>query len=822
MSKKRNALFELKQKAYNDLAQFRDLHSGEQVLSPMFSGINSFIAKEAYQNGENLYIGMKGKDSPNEVILAIIYPLLIQALKDSPHNYTPPLQYLLFNSVFVKNRTSYIYEKYQGKDSLKSWVKGGYRYHHLKDLSEITEHYLVANEESYSDRKCHKNLDKYDKFCIEELQLYRSPCFFKRKIMVVCNKKGLIEQIQKSGMWHQIPLGNLIASRYWTEATNIPIDPLVIMASNYEEAREYMISKKDEYEFEYLLITGDTKASKAKTLVVNDHANGLFKQFCMIGNQMSSSRHIKLWHWNKAEELNLMGKHQIEILYNVIPGCEALVQSTNALYSYFQDLYEEYYLSIISNDARFALRNMLNDRLKTKISEDTFFEYEREKMQKTLLADNFELEDAIDIVDSVIEKLKNIKERLDECQDIWSVLHDKWHYYDAIVVPNSDIEEWENKAIEKGFSDLRLIAFSEFKKLIKADSADRTYLMPYLPYARQLHWLFDQFTDNKIKLDLLLYPPETSIFKSYKRAYDSIERNSTGKKHTDFFSDSSFSYTDYEEELDLIGRFEEAHLESYFDDGATQTSNTEHSGFVIEVMDQDQQMIPKDCPQRVLKQTEEGIISAYVNDLEEGDKILLYNNVGQDALRRVLMRESDRYSKVGEFSRLWKQKLLAYLSKKSDFLLALEGEDEKQIDVGLLREFALKLGVKAEYIQNNWLSQKSKLLFAQKSKMEALLKALQNNGYLSIDEASEIRSSRAFYTGISISIGLNLSSELQSIMLQNPDNLEEFIEQNVRDNRIQFPLLNKIDASVIQVFLKHNFSEYTFIKIVDREVYGNE
>lgn len=820
MLNKRIGLSEFFNKAKDGLLFCSGLETFDKLFKNEFFLFNAFIADHAYRQELNLYIGMHGRDVVDEAVVPVLYPRMIDALINCAV-HLPPDDELIKNHIFIKDKKSYIYEYYENKHTLKTSVTDGSRRRHFPSISDFLKDYYIADKDCYSNRKRHANLDVYNKFCSEDLKREATPFFFKQKIVVVCKKRTFFDQIQALGMRHQIPVGELRSGRLEISDKNLPIDPLIIIASDYEQARNYMLNYKDKYEFVYLLIAGENRMSKIKALVINDNANKLFNRFCLMGNQLvSTERFMKLWHWSKSEELTLMGRYNIEIRLNIIPGCESLLSATNKLYDHFKELSEDYDLYNIVKESKYLLRCILNDKLNNRVGIESLLEQKKEEMQQALLAENYDMEDAEDIVNLLIENLKQIFEETKECPEIWSSFIQDPTLYNATVVNNQELEVWEQASVDKGFPNMKIIKLLDFKRLTRRNSYAGNFLFPFLPSANHLYWLMDQHLDKKNTIDLLLYPPEASIFRFYQKLFRKNERVNSGQKSKDLFPGIDFTLQEHDDN-DIFSKFEDAHLENYYDDNFNEVASTEYSGYVIEVIDKDKQTVRMECSQRLLKRSADGIVSANVVELEENDIVILYNNVGQTVFRNTLFEESDTFRKVDVYSELWKQRLFEYLSKSTVKKDLIEDNYDQDIDMELLKELALQIGIRPEYIKNSWLQEGSQIVFPQKNKLFRLIEILQRQGYLSIDEASEIRYYRSFYNGICISMGLNLSIELQSILLNNPDDLSEFISQNVIDQKDDYPLLYKIDPILIKVFLALNFQEYTFIRFIDQQE-GND
>jgi hypothetical protein len=79
-----------------------------------------------------------------------------------------------------------------------------------------------------------------------------------------------------------------------------------------------------------------------------------------------------------------------------------------------------------------------------------------------------------------------------------------------------------------------------------------------------------------------------------------------------------------------------------------------------------------------------------------------------------------------------------------------------------------------------------------------------------------IRSARSFFTGVMISLGQNLSSEVQSIILEHEGSLEEYVTRIVCENSNEYPVLSRFDVAAIVSIVRHNYEKCTFIKLGEK------
>ncbi|MDD2230393.1 MAG: hypothetical protein PHT37_07350 [Candidatus Cloacimonetes bacterium] len=818
MNEKRKDIYSLIPMAEVALEEYKDIPGYSGVYESDFHLINSLITQKAFEEGKNIYIGTNSQNSPQNITLAILMPAAYTLLAKSSMLHMPEVETLKSHYIFIREGISYYYKYNCNNFTLGSKVKGGDRLTHYKDISEVLLTHFVADKKYYSDQKCHKALDRYKEF-YQSLTMgsEQPPSFFKKKIVVICNKGEFFSQLNNLNLNHCIPFGSIVASDKECVKETLPIDPIVLVASDYELARTYMLKHMENCEYEYLVVSGDTRISKLKSLVKNDCGNGLFRRYCLIGNQaIQQDNSMLLWHWTRNEESRLLGKCKMEIEMKALAGCDELTNACIEYYGFRKDLRGEYDSLEHFGAAHKLFFSILGDKLNVLEDIDEQLEAARIDITRSMLSDNYEKEDVEQDIIQIINQIYLIYKLKKECPTVWSGFSGLGYERINLVVENDDIEIWRENIEKQGISNILLISHKDFRREIERSRHTEKYYFIHLIKDKLINWLHSQVINREVCITMLLYPPEISILKSRIEKLQRWERQNTGTKDKTLFPELDLHRDDQGYIDDPIGRFEDKFYEVSDDLFASSARYEIYDSYSIRASGDDGNIQNLSCPQKVLRKDDDDISLVSVTDLEAGDTIVLYTNTSRDYLYKILSDESERFAQVEIFSMLWKQKLREYLELTVFEPDDIEAFTKPTYNEERLKTLSLYTGLRSEYLLHNWVSANAKVRFPQKSKLEKLTKFLNEQGFLSSSEVADISSHRDFFTGVMISLGHNLSTEAQAIILNKSTDYDQFIGQYVCDNTEDYPLLSKLDVQAIKSILKHNFIEWKFIQLVEQ------
>ncbi|MCB5252236.1 MAG: hypothetical protein WC944_03365 [Candidatus Cloacimonadaceae bacterium] len=819
MDEKQQNIYSLIPLAEKALKKFRNTPSFDEIYKSDYHRANYYVVQQALAKDCNIYIGTNSPDSPQNITLAILIPLVYNLLVASPSTFMPDLETLKSDYIFIREGISSYYEMYEGKHSLVSKIKEGHRLKHFDNFDEVFKIHFIADKKNYSDRKCHQALGCY-KECYNLLteNCEQPPSFFQKKIILICNKSELFSQLNSLNLKHCIPFGSIVASDQDYIKETLPIESLVLVASDYELARAHMLEHRELGEYEYLIVSGDTKISKLKSLVKNDCNNGLFKNYCLIGNQaFSPDKSLLVWHWTKNEEYRLLDKYQIEIQMKGLQDCEELTDVCVEYYRLRDNLLDDYDSRDHFKQAHFLFFKILGDKLNMLDNIDEQLASCRMEITKSMLSDNYEKEDIEQSINQIIDQLRIIYDVKILSPTIWSALAGLGNEKVNLVVNNGDVDEWRKQLTIHDMSHINLISDKDFRREIGKGSAAKTYYFTQLPTYNLINRLQRQILDQEVWIKMLLYPPEISALSSRMKKIQRWERQNTGAKDMSLFPELELNRLGSSDTDDPIVKFEDRIYDVSDEMVPLATGYDSYDNYIIQVVTIKEPSIQNvSCSQKVLRKDGDDIALVSVTDLEMADFIMIYENKSRDYLYQLLSNTSQRFAQVERFSKLWKKRLREYLNIDNP-----ESSDDNVIDNyscydTKLNNLAMHIGVSSEYIIKNWVSVDAKTRFPQKSKLEKLISFLLKQGLLNNTEAAEIRSSRSYFLGVMISLGHNLSAEAQMIILSQPADYDQFIIQYVCENTEEYPLLSKLDSQAIKSIIDHNFIKAVFIKLIEQ------
>lgn len=811
MEKKKKKILDILEDAKRELSNYNILDIYEKLYEDKdFLLFNSYITLKAFLEKKNIYISTNSKESAIELTLPIIYPIASLLLKYNSELYHPNFEDIAENYIFMNNRKCYKYVDKDGIPSLKYKIKDGYGYKHFMNREDILKSYFIIDKKYYTEKRSCAHLDQYkDRFSMIVGKNIIPPSFYPHKMIVVCQKNDFYKHLRIHSMSYFFPIKYITQNNEISDV-NLPIDSLIIIASNYELSRFYIREYCNSYGIDYFLMIGDNKINKYKSQIKNDCANGLFSNFCLIGNQeISTDNTLILWNWTKREEQNLSGKYGIQFDYNSIDECQEFNEIVQKYYSIIHDIIDEYSTSEFVKDAREGLLNIIYDKLNTIEN----FDIEvgniiKTKITNSLLSNNYEEEDIQENVNKLISILKEIYLFKINCSNIIDKIFNINKEKEPIVVHKNNFNLWENKLKSIEEDTTLLCTFREFKSRIMGNNNTNSYIFTYIPNYKQLNWLYNIVLEREITLQFLLYSPEIKIMKT--RLKKMLKYSNYGYKDNSLFLDADFCLVEKESTDDLISRFEDGFVDNNDSIDIKSEGYYVYNPFELVVLDYNGNPKIVTSPYKILKKDESSIELVSAEDLKENDIILLYENKSRESLYEILSSESEKIAQVNYYSSLWKNKLRQYIEYNNTVYIL---NKEKTYNQNKLNKLAKDIGINPEYILNNWINEQSKTRFPQKSKLDMILTFFMDNNILNLEETEGILSARNFFTGIMISLGQNLSAELQSIKLGVEENLEEFIIKEVIKNEKEYPILSRFDADSISSIIKHNYIEYQFIQI---------
>ena len=799
--------------------------SKDLLLKDSFGSVNGLTAQRAYNEGKNLYLGVSGKDSAQAVVLPVLYPAACRLLLESLPDFMPPFDEIKHKSVFISEGIVWRYRFIEGKHAMIRRIRSGTKARFFKDPNLLPTSHFISDASIDPESNFSRTLEAFQEFYVL-LTGYdtHAPSFFPRKIMVICNKTELFNHLRILNLYHCFPMAGITSKQ--TEYINgtLPIDPLIMVASNYEAAREYILSHRGQFTIDYLIANGEDKVGRIRSQIKNDCANGIFSRYCLIGSQVIlNDNNMALWHWDKKEEMKLRDMLELELVMEPTEDCIPLTEAVNDFYQCLSDINDEYGSTELFSEIKLDLYKILSDKL------NEFGDFyqdlgnaSREKTEKSLLSDNFDEEDFQEDLDRILNSLMAVHQAKMACPDYLDMLVCKISPAIPLVVRNSRLQTWKDGTLSKLSSQYQIIAYKDFIKEMAYPRPRSEYVFTFLPTLQQMVSMTNMMTKKKVSARMVLYPPELSILRSRLKKIRDWNRGNEGPKDATIFPNLNFSPIARETSEDLIERFEGQYSEDTVDLDMGGYLSYGTATCLIEAIDQKGSSVVISTPHKVLRSFDDDLELVLVTELETGDNILVYDNKSRESLYSILSEESEKFAKVNSYSLLWKRRLWEYVSVFTPSDENTAGNDERFLDPELLRKLSYRLGPSQDYIYNHWIKRGSSVYYPQKKMLDRVLAFLREHNLLSPDERDRIKSSRSFFVGVLISLGQNLSSETQQILLNKEDDLNGYIKRHVVDNSSRYPILSRFDADVIRSIIHHNYCHYTFVAIKDQEEHSDE
>ncbi len=773
-------LEKLKQNAKEDL---RKNYNFESILDNDFDIINAnFINKTLNQNEYNLFIQT--------------------VLSENRRSYYFPVIIAVAASLFFKNycddKTEYNIGDILQKDGIRYIINAIYpEYYevisfHKRGVKKTTRIYKTENLKKYiittadlSNRRVNTRFDNYKAFFNNLFEVDYFPSKFSYKSVIILEKKSFLDELKyhsQIDFKKSIPFQwigrngiNKIESEY------IPIEPMIYLTSDYETFQDHISNKIEN--LDSVIFIGKNKYESNIAKIKKDIRRSIIPKAIFIGDEeIKDVNNLLKWKWTYAEIcfLNNTILHENNII-EVTADC--LIESVSDFKNFIKGIETEfnidcksiiyftrYIYSIIMIGFRTRLDNHLN-----------FVENILKEKTETVISENLYSinQNPKQYIEASKEKINEIFRNLDCSKFINFIIQDK---IDILIVPNRQKNAW-NELVEL-FTHLsnkrtKVLSLNEFMKIQSLFSTTQNvYLLSLFGFNCNFQVVIELLSKTPHKINYIIYSEEKYLLQNelkqtYKQQlndYQSTDRIQLGNIHFPNF-----------EEIDSIhNKIEELYLD--FTD-YSHNYNYDLSDHVyykvtfetseIEVLDGNRSVILEsnyDNPQK-----------EKVSNLINGDKIRIYENADREKLLSLAIQEDNegRLEEIFFYSRFWKKSLLEFFNNVDNVLY-----NEETLLKDLKQNGAqLKLPT-----LTNWLDLNNNNMFPHSiENLRAIQKTIKNAKFDS--EFTRILKCRKLYRGIMISLGHNLSEELNDYIISK--------------KKIKGEFLQKFSDNQIDVFLKH-------------------
>ncbi len=782
----------------------------------------AYLIYQAFNQERNLFIGMDVKEFTSETYLPAICILVYELLQKNFEEYSPSFDYLSDNMILIDKGKSYTIGQENGKYYLNSYKGHGNRSKaFVRDPIRTLKTHFIGHKTYYSERICHKALDEYKEFfqTVFDTKDY-PPSLFKYKAVVVCNKKDFQHELKRYGLEQCFSYTSLIRDKEnISYCRSLPLyEPMIYFSSNYEDAFDYIENNIEGSKIDYVFLFGNTRVIQIKNRVKVDYRKGKFQRFCLIGNEPIKDKDIIIWNWTTEEEAFLNGKHTISFHYlplksNII--MEDAIDRFNCEMKAFYDEDDELWQQV--KPFMKCFWSILSDRLYQSESFDKIESKVRDQVEKNL---NSSLYDDLSIykeqVENIIAVLSTIyNAKLLDTAYLEQAAENR-EFFSAIVVPNDEIDIWKENIVTYPLDNIHVITNRDFRKEIKNMSGGSNYLFTFPMYDQDIDIVKRNATRTPITISFLLYESEIVCLKRRVK-YHQRNQEINASKNMEILPNNDFYNSIKKTSSDLISRLDENFDKEFY--GLDDSRDYDMAIYKVEVKDYEKNIKIVSCPSRIIRIEDGEKYLVSIEDLKENDRIIIYHNKSRDVLYKILADTSEKYANIEHNSSLWRYRLKEYLEDDAS------GEQWKDVryNPDKLKKISSIINVPHQYILDSWLT-KGAVKFPNKKSLLSLLDILIDEGYLKKTEKDELLKSRRFYLSVMISLGHNLSGEVQRILVEHnkEDDFSQHIATNVVNNKSQYPLLSDFDASEIFKIIIENIVGYTFIKISDKEAIDEE
>lgn len=751
-----------------------------------FDTVNSFLIDKVLKSDRtNILITSPTKDKLNDFLLPTILITSLHCLTKNSNSETE----LRVSDILVSKEDGRVSTvKEVNENSIRILPLGTIKRIDLENLSDfilISSKYADRLEEV---RYSKTRINNFEATKRKEIKEYGSVLSYFNSTDIqlpLKNKTKVIFVASKNEILLKIP--NCIPYQYVNKSGEVypdtPFDPLLIVVNDFNTAKEFFIEKG--ISIDTIVFIGDTKYQQSISAISKAYRQQKFNRSIFIGTQdieIGENFEVLKWNWT-LPEIKFFNQQQYQNLTPEIISnadlSEATLKFTNFI-SETERRYENlinlkrllkfirkvYPITAIGNVNRIRERaNEIYTAFETEAEEvfqDEYYNIDTEYKE--------DFEQLKSITKNIIDLIKN-----GNAKDDW---FKKATGIDYIVVPKS-IKKYCEKEIQNCFSskqkgitlnslgniaellnqpkqnvsgdyaglkDTPIITVSEF---LKKEPDGKTHLFLSL-YSNGIYTdvLLQKILAGNQKTKILCYTEEAKVLQMYLQGFQREDETELRSVYREQLCGIKYPETPNinTENIDewikhLIGlddqkytRADEQRYEIVFDDESKTVERESKKVFVDEY-------------EELYKE---------INQLKKGDKVRIYRNPDKETLHDIikLTDEKDLFTRVDNFSSLWKNALRSYLSSKGfgyHFDMLFEELKDNGLSVDKQR---------LEY----WLKEDCKTKFPMKKR--DLLAIIKTTNHSELNgNIQNIFALKTTYSGRLVKAGVEFSEEINTYIL---------------------------------------------------------
>ncbi len=745
-----------------------------------FGLINTLFIKKAFSdNNTNLLIQIE--DTKKLYLSVISASFLLMYEKNYQQNVE--IEFEIGDKIYWKPRykTYLVTEKNTERYTLK------HEYDEKNILGQV-DHQMETCQPRIKDcrkdyikvnRDTHKR-DSFEKllcFLYKHLKINQLLVDFPYKIAIVCCKDELIKDLRNTD-WHKA-----IPYRYLTkdgkEEDNLPIEPLIYIASDYQTIREHIFDKDEKLK---TVIFFDKYNDAEK--ISKDIREGQLKKCIFIGEDDLQFKHDSLltWRWT-PEEFNYFHQNDYP-LAKINPVYVENSQLLIAINKFLTDIEEiEGLYTVQFPSLKFYAKKALlvvipeaSDLLVQEVLQEKFVtDCEEALFNELYAAVGIEKED-IDIYSKTFQNsYQDVIEHINASNNAKAnkiAVVD----FDYLIVSPEYKDSWQQ------VTDKNVLTYSEWKR-----NKDKNKKVLFLGLYGYSHYQTMKNSCDNISILIYANSQEQKALEAYQNKYDLELEDEYHSNDRKILSGKTYPIPKRERITHTTAFFEDIEKDGDGDIVENQRNyQKEETLLKYSFNDGTSEILP--ISRHVLIQQGELLISEKLENVKVGDELRIYHNFNKDKLEEIATpKQKQAIFECKKCAELWKRPLLNFYRlnyyTKEKLLADLQSKGADITHINTL---------------NKWLDMNDKMLFPSKAKNIIAISELINDDKLK-ENLKEISKSRTLYRSIMIALGRDFS-----------DAISLYITNNERTH-----LLKSFSDEKIQKMLKENIPVKKLIKITE-------
>ena len=713
--------------------------------------INFYLLDKAITTETNLFIKSTINQNNSEIFLPTFLSIAISLFFK---NYCDDITEYKNGDILQKNKKRYQYvkENANGTHHIRS-TDGDYPEVSSKNLKKYTK--INAH---LSSRTVRTGLSDYKKFFN---QIFPSigeqlPSEFKYKAAFVLDKKQFLNEI-KEQTFTSINLLKAVPFQWVNkngkfETPQIPVDPMIYLAPDYETIKEYIFDS--DTDVETVILIGKNKYCDEAFLKLKRDLRNEKIPFAIISGQediIDDSEQFCKWKWT-PEELSILKVSSLAEIATVIIEQSTFTEQIQSIESQLNQLRQKYSIELPNfsgiKKLLFALTlpstsgrmNNQIEYIKYLINKEFTEEIKSELFNQNITPTGILL-DIENQVSQLFQLFEN--EKLKKVSKI---------NFDYLIIPDRFEDVWQEE------TQYKVLGFKAFRKKLREFTIPKSFLFnSVFGYGVSANELLEICRNTQHQYKILCYPEEIQVVETLNNRHKqevSKELSSIDRKKLCSVK-FTISQTNPEPEniTDLIGRIDAKN-------SSNKTYNYDSSESINYKIDYDSgESIVLNGSKSVLLDNNNQKRRVRICNLKSKDQIRVYSNTSKEILFETATKQDNngRLSEIESHSKLWKQCLSDYYQTKGfgfseeDLLQALKNVGSTVTSVITLK---------------NWLNKDSSVKFPQKKKDLKAIASCLNNSVLN-SHLSSIIKSKETYSGLMIALGRDLSDEIMDYILYN-------------------------------------------------------